>query len=656
MDSDQLSTAKQLIRFGPFEADLRGGELRKHGIKVKLQDLPFRLLVCLLERPGEVVTREELQAKLWPSGTFVDFERGLRTALNKLREALCDSAAEPRFIETIPRRGYRFLAEVEKSEPPRVEPAPALPLAKRKFGVVAVGVIPLLAVAVVLGLRTRPAPLTDRDVLVLADFTNSTGDPVFDGTLREALAFQLEQSPFLKVLDDEVMRQDLQLMRHSKQERISNELAHDICVREAEKAMLGGSIASLGKSYAMELKATNCQTGATLARQEAQATDKEHVLVALAKAAQGIREKLGESLSSIRKLAPTDLPVTSGSLEAFQAYTTGRRLFDETRSVEAIPFLRRATELDPNFAFAWSLLASASLGTGAGADMARVIEYADRAWSLHDRVSEIERFLLTGTHYQAALGESERAIETYELWKRTYPRDAIPFGQMALILDKEGKFEEALRNNLEASRLAPRRPLYASLVMDGYIKLNRFTEAKAVAEKHFAQGFDNPKVHESLLTIAWIENDSKEIAKQIQWFTGTPEEHIAVEDQAAHARMLGQLRQSHELLERAADLARQRNLPDVAKRLLAPDVNGEAYLGNCEPARKVAAITPAALALCGDAAAVQRAEKDIEETSKASPSDTLWNGARLPLRRAAVELARGFSIRPRLVPQRFVKA
>ena len=145
MDADQVSTAKQLIRFGPFEADLRGGELRKHGIKVKLQDLPFRLLVSLLERPGEVVTREELQAKLWPSGTFVDFERGLRTALNKLREALCDSAAEPRFIETIPRRGYRFLAEVEKSEPPRVEPAPALPLAKRKFGVVAVGVIPLLA-------------------------------------------------------------------------------------------------------------------------------------------------------------------------------------------------------------------------------------------------------------------------------------------------------------------------------------------------------------------------------------------------------------------------------------------------------------------------------------------------------------------------------
>ena len=345
MDADQVSTAKQLIRFGPFEADLRGGELRKHGIKVKLQDLPFRLLVCLLERAGEVVTREELQAKLWPSGTFVDFERGLRTALNKLREALCDSAAEPRFIETIPRRGYRFLAEVEKSEPLCLEPESQRQRPWRKYGAIG-SVFLLLSGVVALGLRTRPAPLTDRDVLVLADFTNSTGDPVFDGTLREALAFQLEQSPFLKVLDDEVVRQDLQFMRRSPQERITNDLAHDICVREAEKAMLGGSIASLGKSYAIELKAANCQTGVTLARQTAEAPDKEHVLAALAKAAQGIRAKLGESLASIQKSAPVDFQVTTSSLEAFQAFAAGEKLFFQARFVEAIPILQRATELD----------------------------------------------------------------------------------------------------------------------------------------------------------------------------------------------------------------------------------------------------------------------------------------------------------------------
>jgi DNA-binding winged helix-turn-helix (wHTH) protein/tetratricopeptide (TPR) repeat protein len=641
MEAGRLTRAQPLIRFGPFEADLASCELRKHGIKVKLQDLPFRLLVCLLERPGEVVTREELQASLWPTGTFVDFERGLRVALNKLREALCDSAAEPRFIETIPRRGCRFLAEVEKIEAPGPDPIPAVPPAKQKVAVIAGGVIALFAVVGALGLRTHPAPLTDRDTLVLADFANSTGDSVFDGVMRDALAVQLEQSPFLKVLDDEVVRQDLQLMRHSPQQRITNELAHDICVREAEKAMLAGSIAALGKSYAIELKATNCQTGATLARQEAQAPDKEHVLRALAKAAEGIRQKLGESLSSIQKLAPPELPVTSSSLDAFQAYTTGQRLFDETRFVEAIPFLRRATELDPNFAFAWAWLASASLNTGGGADMARVIEYSDRAWALRDRTSAYERLRLTGTHFHSATGEFEKAIETYELWKRTYPRDPVPFGQEAIILDQEGKFEEALRNNLEASRLAPRRPIFAPLVMADYIKLDRFAEAKGVAEKHFAQGFDIPKVHESLLTIAWMEGDSNGVSKQLRWFTGTPEEHIAMEDQAAHARMVGQLRRSHELLELAARLARQRNLPDVARRLLAPNVNGEAYLGNCEPARKVAAITPAALALCSDVAAVHRAERDIEERSNSSPNDTLWNGLRLPVIRASLEFGQG---------------
>jgi hypothetical protein len=218
-------------------------------------------------------------------------------------------------------------------------------------------------------------------VLVLADFTNSTGDSVFDGTLREALAFQLEQSPFLKVLDDGVMREDLQLMRRSPQDRITNELAHDICVREAEKAMLGGSIVSLGKSYAIELKATNCQTGATLAREQAEAADEEHALSAVARAAQGMRAKLGESLASIQKLAAPDFQVTTSSLEAFQAFTQGQQLFLQSRFVDAIPFLQHATELDPNLALAYQVLASAVLNTGAGGNPQLVQEYADKAYA-----------------------------------------------------------------------------------------------------------------------------------------------------------------------------------------------------------------------------------------------------------------------------------
>jgi tetratricopeptide (TPR) repeat protein len=486
----------------------------------------------------------------------------------------------------------------------------------------------------------RTIPLTDRDVLVLADFTNSTGDPVFDSTLREALAFQLEQSPFLKVLDDDVVRQDLQLMRRSPAERFTNGLAHDVCVREAEKAMLAGSIASLGKSYILELKATNCQTKATLAREQTEAVDKEHVLQALAKAAQSMRAKLGESLSSIQKLAPPDSRVTTSSLEAFQAYAAGQRLFLETRFVESIPLLRRATELDPNFAAAWTSLASASLNTGAGANMARVQEYADRAWALRDQVSESERLRLTGSHYMAAIGDFGKATEAFELMKQTYPRDPAPLVQLALILNREGDFEGALRNELEAVQLAPRRPLYASLVMDDYIRLDQFAEAKAVAQKHFEQGFDNPQVHQLLLRTAWIEDDQNGAMKQIQWFAGKPEEHIAMEDQAAHARMLGQLGRSRELLERAASLARRRNLPDVAARLLAPNANGDALLGDCTPARRTSANQPITLAICGDAAMLERAQKKAEELSRSEPDNTLSNGVRIPLLRAAVEFGR----------------
>jgi len=370
---------REVIRFGPFEADLKAGELRKSGLKLKLQELPFQLLVSLLERPGEVVTREELQAKLWPGGTFVDFESGLGTALKKVREALGDSAATPRFIETLPRRGYRFIAEVQKSEvqepevkaarPPSLEAE--LPKARRAWNRPAAAVIAGAVVIVLAGgaaysrFRTRPKPLTDQDVLVLADFTNTTGDAAFDGALRQALAFELEQSPFLKIMDDQEVNQTLQLIGLPSGQRMTNDIAHEVCVREGQKATIGGSIASLGKTYQVALQAINCQTGATLAREQAEAEDKEHVLKAVAKAATGMRAKLGESLSSIQKLyRPSAFEVTTNSLEALKAYQFGWDLIAQGSPREAIPHLRRAIELDPTFAEAYDELSAAYNNSG----------------------------------------------------------------------------------------------------------------------------------------------------------------------------------------------------------------------------------------------------------------------------------------------------
>ena len=595
-----------------------------------------------------MVTREELQTKLWPDGTFVDFERGLGTALNKVRETLCDSAATPRFIETIPRRGYRFIAEVEIVEleeagtsPPETS-SPAVSPARKYFAAALIAgavVIVLAAVAAYSRFRTRPAPLTDKDVLVLADFTNSTGDTAFDGTLRLALAFQIEQSPFLKVLDDEIVRQDLELMRRSPNEHVTNELARDICMRESDKAMLAGSIASLGKSYVIELQSTNCHTGATLARELAEAADKEHVLRALATAAQAMRAKLGESLNSIEKMAPPEryLRVTTALLDAFQAFTAGDDLFQQSRFVEAIPLLERATQLDPDLAMAWLTLGVAYLNVGS---MERVQPCLDRAQALQDRVSMIEGFQLTGSLYQWT-DQFYKALETYRLWARTYPRDATPVMFQGQVYGHLGMFEEALSNWQTADRMAPRRRLWATGLMDAYIRLDRLAEAKAVAERFLSQGLDNTRIHQSRLTIAYMENDRESAEKQIQWFAGKPEEYFVVTDQAAHARMFGQLRKSRELLQRAAELARRQNLPNVAAGFSAPDANGDALVGNCAPAKATGAVSPEALAFCGDQAMVERSAQLNARLSKQRSTSIRWNYGQLPILRAAAELGMG---------------
>jgi tetratricopeptide (TPR) repeat protein len=314
-------------------------------------------------------------------------------------------------------------------------------------------------------------------------------------------------------------------------------------------------------------------------------------------------------------------------------------LFAQSRFVESIPYLERATELDPNLAFAWSWLASAVLNTGGGGDQARFREYWERAYALRDQVSEHERLWLTGNgSYQ---GHQEKAAETEELWARTYPRDPRPWLGLGTFHSDRGEFEESLDANLRGFELAPRLGLEAAALMKAYIRLDRFAEAKQIAAKHFARGLDDIQVHQLLLQIAWAQGDQDSAAKQIEWFAGKPEESRVVEDQAAQARMLGQLRHSRELLFRAAELARQRNLAGVAARLLAPNADGDALLGSCAPAQKAGTSSPTSLALCGNAAMVERAEKNAAVTSKSYPESTLWKGARLPLIRAAIAFSRG---------------
>src|ERR1700681_2188665 len=324
-----------VLRFGTFEVDLCAGELRKQGVRIKLQEQPFHVLTALLLHPGKVVTREDLRAQLWSADTFVDFDNSLNTSINKLRETLSDSAESPRFIETLPRRGYRFIAPVSSSN--RKVPTQAW---KIVVGVVAVAAL----VAGGFFWRSRHAQrLTEKDTIVLGDFANSTGDAVFDGTLREGLSVELQQSPFLSVVSEKGIRQTLRMMERPANTRLTPEITREVCQRTSSAAALDGSIALIGARYTLILKAVNCVNGDLLASTEAQANDKSHVLDALGKAASEMRRRLGESLSTVQKFNTPLEQATTPSLEALQAYS----LASKNDFPAALPFLQRAIQLDP---------------------------------------------------------------------------------------------------------------------------------------------------------------------------------------------------------------------------------------------------------------------------------------------------------------------
>ena len=310
------------LKFGPFEIDALAGRLLKSGIPIKLQPQPFRVLLLLLQNPGHVISREEIRRHLWGVSTFVDFERGINLSINQIRAALCDNAEKPRYIETLPRVGYRFIAKLEPSngasahtadKPPSsaihvvvpIESATSVTSAKsiwwRRGALYGLPVLlaTLAAASVFLYIR-RPPPLTEKDALVLADFTNRTGDPIFDEILKEALAIELDQSPFLNIFPENGVRETLRYMGRSPDEKITPEIAREICARRGIKAMLTGSISKLGRNYAIALEARNCQTGEALAQQRVESEGKEHVLRELSRAASNLRAQLGSLLSLYR--------------------------------------------------------------------------------------------------------------------------------------------------------------------------------------------------------------------------------------------------------------------------------------------------------------------------------------------------------------------
>jgi DNA-binding winged helix-turn-helix (wHTH) protein/Flp pilus assembly protein TadD len=422
--------------------------------KNRLQGQPLQLLELLLQHAGSLVTREQIQQHLWPDGTVVEFEHSVNAAVKRLRSALDDDAENPAFIETIPRRGYRFIAQVENiavtasaADEEHLKhgyPARRIPGLPRRIIVMA-GVAALLVAAVLVSwlVYSRRPALAGTDVILLANFVNNTGDPVFDNSLDKALEVKLTESPFLSIFPEADARATMRTMRHDPNERLTQELGIEICKRQGIKALVVPKIVAFGGRYLITLEAIDAHNQKTISLKEEEAESKDKVIAALGKAASQLRTRLGESLSSLEKYnAPLDLATTS-SLEALQAYRTGQTLYRSGKRHEAIAFFERAVELDPQFCSAYSMLGS--VYHSIGDDQASRKNFAT-AFELKDRrLTQEENFQTTALYHSSITGNMEKATAVLVLYKQVYPRSAFASNLLGIAYAQHGKTEESLQ-------------------------------------------------------------------------------------------------------------------------------------------------------------------------------------------------------------------
>ncbi|MDX6406264.1 MAG: eukaryotic-like serine/threonine-protein kinase [Blastocatellia bacterium] len=519
---------------------------------------------------------------------------------------------------------------------------------RHKIGTLIAGLVVLLAASALVYFfyfRER-VRLTDKDKILLADFVNSTGDPVFDGTLKQALAVQLGQSPYLDIFSEDRVREMLIFMEKPPDERITREVAREICERQGIKAMLLGTISSIGSHYAISLEAVNAHTGDSITSEQVEADGKEQVLKALGQASSKLREKLGESLSSVQKFDAPIEQATTSSLEALQAYSRGFEKHSNGKYNDAISFYKDAIARDPYFAIAWSRLASCYNNTRQN-ELAR--EAFDKAYVLRDRASEREKLNVSANYYGGVTGEWDKQIEQLEIWKRTYPRDWEPFNLLANRYTLVGPFEKAIENAQEAVRLNPAdaRP-YANLAV-AFMGLNKFDAAKDVLSRALSQKLETTNMHARLYHIAFLQGDAAAMKDQLDWAAAKPEE--AQTWQAQTSEFSGQLLKANQFNERAVELARQAGVKEIQAHVLLQQAGRHAMFGNCAPvteivnsalalSRERANLVAAAnaLAACGQVAAAQA---NIEELSKRFDKDTLLGTISIPMARAHLELNRG---------------
>ncbi len=537
---------------------------------------------------------------------------------------------------------------------PAVEPSPAVaptsPPVRKAVPWKLVGAGAALLVLLLLGgyfFLHRGPKLTEKDSIVLAEFTNTTGDNVFDGALRQGLAAQLAQSPFLNILSDQQIQQTLRYMNQQPTARLTNDLARQVCQRTQSAAMLDGSIAQIGTTYNLVLNAVNCANGERIATSQAEAADKNQVLAALGTVASDIRGKLGESLASIQKFNTPIEQATTSSLDALKAYSAGVQARRDKGDAFAEPFLQQAVTLDPNFAIANAMLGQIKINWG---EREQGAEYMKKAFDLRDRASELERFYIESHYYENVVGDTQKATQVYELWAQTYPRDSIPPNNLAVSYAILGQFDKALAKSQEAHRLDPMDGLSNAAMADAYIHNDRFDEAKAIIDQGMTNKIDVPPLHLYSYQLAFLQNDTSTMAREVDYLTqvSPAAASMILARQADTEAYFGRIRKAQELFRRVVEDTKGAGRKEAA----AGGLLGLGWItgdtGDSAAARKAVgealelsqskeelSIAAVMFAKYGD---VARAQTLADKLAKDYPDDTVISNIRVPLARAEIAM------------------
>lgn len=663
---------RHLLEFGPFQVDPDQRLLLRDQQPVPISPKAFDLLLALTQRRGEVALKDDLMKMLWPD-TFVE-ESNLGQHVFQLRKALGERPQDHTYIITVPGRGYRFAQNVrevmaqeeiedkhleEVSEDQIVAASRSLTRmvidrdSKKDLRLWAAVSTALIAVAVAAGLyfqSQRKPKLTEKDTIVLADFDNKAGDSVFDGTLRQGLAAQLAQSPFLNLLADQSAAHTLSLMGQSKDAPLRNDLAHEVCQRTQSVAVLDPSIAQIGTRYLLTLKAINCSSGDTLASVEAEASDKNHVLDALGKMASEIRRKLGESLASVRKYNAEPEDVSTPSLDALKIYTLAHQAQLTDRALESVSLYKKALELDPNFAMAY-------LGLGANYfnldETSQAAEDVQKAYELRQRVSEREKLQIEQMYYAAVTRDFEEDRKSALLTIAIYPRGWGIINNLGVIYGYLGDHDNALAAVQKALELAPGNLQILTNLLICYLHSDRLDDAAALAREVRTENFETPFFHSTLYQVAFLRHDADAMDREAAEVLGKPgfDDLISYyqSDTAAYA---GQFARARQLTRRAADSTVRSGQKETTAEYEAEAAVREALVGNLALAkgqarnalalsdgRDAAAMSAIALAMTRDPLGLRVSE----DLSKRFPDDTALKYNLLPSARAAAALQNGES-------------